>query len=161
MVRPRPLSRAARVKRFLALCMLAVLSVVAGVLVYGVWLVRSLNAHLPGVTSLADVRADSVTTIYSSDGVPLAGFRTRYRLPVALSEISPYLVQATIATEDSRFYAHHGVDFRAIGRALLSDLHAGGAYQQGASTITQQLARDLYLTQDKTFKRKIEEMLLA
>jgi len=160
-VRPRSLSGRARLKRFLALFTLVVLTATAGVLVYGVLLVRSINAHLPSVASLADVRADSVTTILSSDGVPLAGFRTRYRLPVALSQISPYLVQATLATEDSRFYAHHGVDFRAVGRALLADLHAGSAYQQGASTITQQLARNLYLTQDKSFKRKIEEMLLA
>lgn len=158
--RPRVMSRAARVKRFLAISALVMLTAVAGVLMYGLWLVRSISAHLPAVSSIADVRVNPVTTLFSSDGVVLASFRTQYRLPVSLSDISPSLIEATIATEDSRFYAHHGVDFRGVGRALFANLRSD-TLGQGGSTITQQLARNLYLTREKTWKRKIAEMLLA
>ena len=75
--------------------------------------------------------------------------------------MSPYLIDATIATEDARFYQHSGVDMRGVVRALFSNLRSGNPTGQGASTITQQLARNLYLTNTKTYHRKIEEVLLA
>jgi len=82
------------------------------------------------------------------------------RLPLALGDVPPALVQAVIAVEDSRFYEHHGVDPKGIARAMLANIRAGGIVQ-GGSTLTQQLVKNLYLHRDQTFRRKIEEALMA
>jgi penicillin-binding protein 1A len=160
-MRPRTLVRHNRLKiicvRLLAL-LLCVLLVALG---YGGWFARSLESHLPAVASLADVRLNPATTIVSSDGVVLATLETRDRRPVALNAISPYVLKATIATEDARFYQHHGFDLRGVARALGADIFGGNFRGQGGSTITQQLARNLYLSNHKTLTRKIEEILLA
>ena len=150
-----------RWKRLFALTFLLLLTVVAVASVWGFFLVRSIAANLPGVDKIADIRSGQPTTVVSSDGTVLATLQTQYRRPVGLSAISPALIDATIATEDSRFYEHNGVDGRGIARALLGNLKAGDPNAQGASTITQQLARNLFLTTQKTYRRKIEELLLA
>jgi penicillin-binding protein 1A len=77
-----------------------------------------------------------------------------------LNEIPRDLQQALIATEDARFYRHHGVDLEGISRAMLTNLQ-DGQYSEGGSTITQQLVKNLFLSQDKTMSRKIEEIALA
>lgn len=82
------------------------------------------------------------------------------RTVVPLSDISPNLVQATLAIEDHRFYEHRGIDPKGIARALLVNLRAMSA-EQGASTLTQQLARNLYLTHDRTWSRKLKEAFYA
>ena len=79
---------------------------------------------------------------------------------VSLDEMSPYLIDATLSTEDKYFYYHIGFDFLRIGRALLNNI-TSGSLSEGASTITQQYARNLYLNYDKTWKRKFEEAILA
>lgn len=79
---------------------------------------------------------------------------------VSIEEISPSLVQATIATEDRKFYQHWGLDIEGIGRAMLVNLESLST-RQGASTLTQQLARNLYLTHERTWKRKVKEALFA
>lgn len=79
---------------------------------------------------------------------------------VSIEEISPSLVQATIATEDRKFYQHWGLDIEGIGRAMLVNLESFST-RQGASTLTQQLARNLYLTHERTWKRKVKEALFA
>ncbi len=148
-------------RRVLAACSLAALTALAGGLVYGVWVVKSISDHLPAVASLNDVRLKPATTILSSDGVTLATVEMQMRRPVALADISSTLQEATIATEDSRFYTHHGVDPRGILRALVSNMRAGNTSGQGGSTLTQQLARNLYLSNEKTYRRKIAEILMA
>ncbi|HWQ77056.1 MAG TPA: biosynthetic peptidoglycan transglycosylase [Syntrophomonas sp.] len=77
-----------------------------------------------------------------------------------LDKIPPDFVQAIIAVEDHKFYKHHGFDIEAIGRAYLTNLE-GGTISQGGSTITQQLAKNLFLSNEKTYMRKIKELLLA
>src|SRR5205814_10687303 len=82
------------------------------------------------------------------------------RQPGALSQVSPWMPRATVAIEDRRFYKHGGVDYKGIVRAAVRDLRAGKVVQ-GGSTITQQLVRNLYISRQRTFKRKIKEACLA
>ena len=98
---------------------------------------------------LLDSRGDVLTT-FTTDG--------RSRDPVELSQISPLLIKATLAVEDRKFYDHAGFDLMGMGRAVLANLEAGGR-TQGASTLTQQLARNLYLTHEKTWTRKSKEAI--
>jgi len=150
-----------RRRQLLATFSLVVLTTLAGGSVYGLWVVKSISDHLPATVSLNDVHLNPPTTIVSSDGVILATVATQVHRPVALADISPTLQAATIATEDSRFYTHRGVDPRGVLRAVVSNVRSGDASSQGGSTLTQQLARELYLSNEKTYRRKIAEVLLA
>ncbi|MBB6445533.1 PBP1A family penicillin-binding protein [Bacillus benzoevorans] len=97
------------------------------------------------------------TLIYADDGTIIGESHSgQKRYWVNLDEISPYLVDAAIAIEDRNFYEHHGFDYKRIGGAVLADIKAM-AKVQGASTISQQYARNLYLEHDKTWKRKLNE----
>ena len=100
------------------------------------------------------------TTVYYSQSGEIIGEEssTENRYWVSLDEINPYLVQATIQTEDRRFYQHNGFDFKRIIGALIEDIKTM-SMAEGASTITQQYARNLYLTHEKTWTRKIKEAL--
>lgn len=98
--------------------------------------------------------------IYSADGELIAQYGEKRRIPVTLDQIPPEMVKAFIATEDSRFYEHHGVDPVGIFRAASVALFSGHA-SQGASTITQQLARNFFLSPERTLMRKIKEVFLA
>jgi len=138
-----------------------VLVLIAFSAIYGLCLLHALAEKLPAVDNIASLTSRSETRILSEDGALLAHFQSQFRHPVRLAEISPFLIDATIATEDSRFYEHSGLDYRGIGRALLSNMIHGDAVGQGGSTLTQQLARTLYLSPDKTLRRKMEEALLA
>ena len=106
-------------------------------------------------------RLDRTSYVYSADGEVLgtlgAGGDQR---PLKLAKISPFLRKATIAIEDRRFYEHTGIDYVATLRALFKDVAAGGVVE-GGSTITQQLARNLYLGREQTFRRKLAEGCLA
>ena len=90
----------------------------------------------------------------------LDGAALEQRIPVNLSELPDHLVQAVLAVEDQRFYDHHGLDFRRVGGALLANLKAG-AITQGGSTVTQQLAKNLFLTASRSPIRKLREAALA
>jgi len=106
-------------------------------------------------------RPDSaVTRIYSTDKVLLAELFIEKRDPVPLNTIPHYLKAALIATEDRKFYKHSGVDIKGILRAIIKNTWAG-EYVEGASTITQQLAKTLFLTPKKTIIRKIKEAVLS
>jgi penicillin-binding protein 1A len=159
--RPQLLSRRQRILARYALPAAATLAALFGLAIFGWVRIRAIAQHLPPIGNLADTRSHPLTTIVSSDGVLLATFETHYRRPVPLEQISPLLVDATLATEDARFYSHSGVDPRGIVRAAVSNLASGNWSAQGGSTITQQLARNLYLSNQKTLHRKIEEILLA
>lgn len=117
----------------------------------------SVSQVLPSVTGYTPPEA---TKIYSSDNILLATAGEVNREFVSLKEIPKDLATATVAIEDSRFYEHAGVDFRGIARAMVRNI-TGGELSQGGSTITQQLARNVYLTQKKTFTRKAREAVLA
>uniref|UniRef100_UPI00402A9CE1 transglycosylase domain-containing protein n=1 Tax=Veillonella magna TaxID=464322 RepID=UPI00402A9CE1 len=108
------------------------------------------NVKPPASSQIYDVAGDLITTVRSTDK----------RLPVKLSQVPKNLQNAFIATEDSRFYSHHGIDPIGILRAIWVNIaHDGVA--EGGSTITQQLARNAFLTQDRTLKRKLMEAMLA
>ena len=99
--------------------------------------------------------------VYAANGSLLGAIPAeKNRQPVALSQISPWMGKATVAIEDKRFYKHGGVDYRGIVRAAVKDLRAGRVVQ-GGSTITQQLVRNLYISRQRTFKRKVKEACLA
>ena len=115
---------------------------------------------LPQIRTLETFRPQAVTRIYSADKQLLAELYLEKRDPVALDRIPSYLKAALIATEDRKFYAHSGLDLKGIARALIKDILAG-KFVEGASTITQQLAKTLFLTSRKTMVRKIKEAILA
>ncbi len=118
------------------------------------------NSRLPSVENLEDAQLQIPLRIYTQDGKLIGEYGSKRRTPVGIEEIPEKLKLAIIATEDRRFYEHHGVDLRGLARAGLN-LVLKGTKEQGASTITMQVARNFYLTRKKTFARKLNEILLA
>jgi penicillin-binding protein 1A len=116
--------------------------------------------ELPRTESLREVRLQEPLRVYSADGDLMAEFGVQRRSPVSFGEIPPMLVNAFLATEDSRFFEHEGVDITGLGRAALSYLRTGER-SQGGSTITMQVARNFFLSREKTFQRKFAELLLS
>jgi penicillin-binding protein 1A len=119
-----------------------------------------LAAGLPDVSDLETYQPSLVTEVYDRDEQLIGEFFIEKRRLVPLEEVPLYVRQATIATEDSRFYIHTGVDIAGIVRAALVNWRAGET-REGASTITQQVARSLFLTQERTLNRKLREAILA
>jgi penicillin-binding protein 1A len=118
------------------------------------------GAHLPPIQSLEIPKRPPSIQIVDYDGRPLARRGDLAGAPMSLKELPAYVPRAFVAIEDRRFYDHYGVDPLGIGRALIANiLHRGVA--QGGSTITQQLAKNLFLTQERTLTRKMQEVLLA
>ena len=130
------------------------LVILAGAIVWFAWdmpdpeAVLAQDARRPGVTVLA------------ADGMVLMKAGDLYGAPMRLDVLPPYLPQVLLATEDRRFYSHPGVDPIGVLRALIVNLRDGGV-RQGGSTLTQQLARNLFLSHDRTIRRKVQETLLA
>jgi len=119
-----------------------------------------LRPDLPDVETLRDIQLQVPLRVFSSDGKLLGIFGEKRRIPVTIDEIPAQLTNAFIAGEDARFYEHPGVDYQGISRAAWS-LLTTGEKTIGGSTITQQLARNFFLTSEKTFTRKIKEIFLA
>lgn len=141
------------------LLILAVCCVLLGAgSIYGLY--KYIEPQLPDVATLRDVRLQIPMQVYSADGELIAQYGEKRRIPLTLNQIPPVMVKAFIATEDSRFYEHHGVDPVGIFRAASVALFSGHA-SQGASTITQQLARNFFLSPERTLMRKIKEAFLA
>jgi len=120
----------------------------------------ALTHDLPQISSLENFRPSAVTRIYSSDKVLIAELFAEKRDPVTLKVIPEYLKKAIITTEDRNFYTHSGIDLKGIARAIIKDIWAG-KFVEGASTITQQLAKTLFLNPKKTLVRKLKEAFLA
>ena len=119
-----------------------------------------LTFDIPEVKSLQDWKPPVVTTLYSADGKPLYQFGAEKRTVVDLTQVPQQFIDALVSTEDAHFYDHLGVDPWGIARAIVKDvIHMRKA--QGASTLTQQLARSLFLKPEKTWRRKLQEMVLA
>ena len=115
---------------------------------------------LPDVATLKTVKLQTPLRIYSHDGKLISQFGEKRRIPLSLDEIPKHLIEAVLATEDARFYEHNGIDPIGILRAAVVMI-ATGEKKQGASTITMQVARNFFLTRDKTFIRKIKEIFIA
>ena len=122
-------------------------------------MVAAYSRNLPDINRMADYQPASSTRIFARDGTQIGSVYRENRVWVPLSKIPPIVREAVIANEDHNFYSHHGVDFGGIMRAGFADL----THQQfqGASTITQQLARKLFLNDEVSISRKIQEALLA
>ena len=123
-------------------------------------LILLLSRDLPSPALLDSIEPTIGTTVYDRNGEVVHDFFRENRVIVGLDEVSPHFVEAIIATEDREFRGHWGVDILAIVRAALTNLRAGRVVQ-GASTITQQLARSLFLSPEVSMSRKLREALLA
>jgi len=115
---------------------------------------------MPRVDEIAAVTRRPSVTLMAADGTLLTTYGEVYGETVSVSDLPPYLPQAVLAIEDRRFYDHFGIDLLGLARAMVANVRAGRIVQ-GGSTITQQLAKNLFLTPDRTLKRKVQEMLLA
>jgi len=115
---------------------------------------------LPSVASLKDVKLQTPMRVFSQDGELISQFGEKRRIPLRLEEMPDLLIKAVLATEDNRFYEHPGIDVIGMFRAV-SVVAMSGEARQGASTITQQLARVFFLTREKKLIRKVKEIFLA
>ncbi len=140
---------------------LAVLIVFAVLLFAGIvaGLVASYSRNLPDINRMADFQPSRSTRVFARNGMQLANLYRENRTWIPIDHIPVQVRNAFIATEDKNFYQHHGVDFGGIARAALADYRH--QHLQGASTITQQLARALFLSNEVSYSRKIQEALLS
>ncbi len=115
--------------------------------------------NLPDISDLSDYRPKLPLRVYSSEGLLMGEFGEERRNLTPIREIPKVMVNAVLAIEDARFYSHGGVDYKGLLRAALANL--GRVKSQGASTITMQVARNVYLSSEKTFTRKLYEVLLT
>ncbi len=146
---------------------LGVLTVFVGLVVVGCIGVFSLCSSwltdLPDYANADAYNSSKPTTVYAADGTTvLAEFQLENREPVTLEQISPYVLEGTVATEDERFYSHNGVDMFGIARALVNNMLGGEL--EGASTITQQFVRNTILSEemnDISLKRKVREAYIS
>lgn len=140
------------------------LRVTAGVLVCGVLLIAGLvgyyASNLPTIADVTRFERRPSVTMLSAEGDILATYGDLYGIPVRLAEVPRDVVNAVLATEDRRFYQHGGIDWRGIARAMVVNVVSGGIVQ-GGSTLTQQLAKNLFLTHERTWSRKLREVVIA
>ncbi|OGD26511.1 MAG: hypothetical protein A2V57_10530 [Candidatus Aminicenantes bacterium RBG_19FT_COMBO_65_30] len=123
----------------------------------------AIKDNLPQVADIDTFRPKLITTIYAADGRPIKEFAEERRVEVAYDRIPKSLIDAIVATEDPSFFRHGGVDLRGILRAVWADVFKvlGGRRPEGGSTITQQLARDLFLHREVSLRRKLKELYLS
>ena len=139
-------------RRFLVLAVWGFVALL-GVLAYYAY-------DLPDVDNLGERTRTPSVRLVSADGVRIARYGDAYATPVPVADLPDHVRFAVLATEDRRFYSHFGLDVIALARATLANLRAGRVVQ-GASTLTQQIAKNVFLTPERSFKRKIQELLLA
>lgn len=144
------------IKRLLILAIICILLGVGTIFGFYVYV----KPELPDVATLKDVELQTPMQVYSADGKLISQFGEKRRIPVTYEDIPQDLIDALIATEDSRFYDHPGIDPIGITRAAVVVAMSGSA-KQGASTITQQLARNFFLSNEKKIMRKIKEIFIA
>ncbi|PIP70015.1 MAG: penicillin-binding protein [Nitrospirae bacterium CG_4_10_14_3_um_filter_44_29] len=136
---------------------LVIISVITGISAGGYF---AFAKGIPSIAELKQYKPTSGARIYADDDTLIGELKVEKGIFVPLNKMPKHLIDAVIAVEDSRFWNHKGIDYIAIGRAVLKDiLHAG--LKEGGSTITQQLAKVVFLTPEKTLKRKVREVALA
>ncbi|EIK43497.1 murein polymerase, putative, gt51D [Cellvibrio sp. BR] len=119
-----------------------------------------LSPKLPSVETLREIKLQTPLRVYSSDGKLIGEFGEQRRTPLTYDQIPPLYIKALLSAEDAEFFEHHGVSLKGMLRAA-SQILKSGAIQSGGSTITQQLARDFFLTRKQVFSRKFNEILLS
>ena len=135
------------------LCLAVAVGSTAGVLfVY--------NSDLPQVNLLEDYHPSLITEVYSDDGQVIGSFALERRFVVTWDQIPQVVKDAIISVEDQNFYSHWGIDFLGVARASIKNLMAGRVVE-GGSTLTQQLSKNLFLTPERSFRRKIQEVMLS
>lgn len=146
----------------LYLMSLGFIAVVLGMAVM-FWYLGYVGQGLPDFSALKDYEPPVVTRVHTGDGRLMAEFSTERRVFVPIDEIPPLVIRAFLSAEDKNFYKHHGVDSRAVIRAVIDNLRAAGSGKRpkGASTITQQVAKNFLLTNELSYQRKIREAILA
>jgi penicillin-binding protein 1A len=154
-----------RLKLTWKLIKLSAIVVAAGFLIgggglLGLFLYHGSDPNLPKVAGIKDFRPLQVTRLLSRKGHVIGEIYRQRRTVVEMKDIPEVLVQATVAAEDARFFEHEGLDKMGMLRAFFANLKAG-RYVQGGSTITQQLVKTLFLSPERTMKRKIQELILA
>ncbi len=153
----RPLTRLGKTVKLFALSFLLTLFLVAGALGgYVYWCVAS----LPDVNSLTEITPFKTSKLYSYDNRPLAEFYVEKRTHIKLESIPLHVIRAFIAVEDKHYYTHGGIDFFRVVGALVANLKEWD-YLQGGSTITQQLAKMVFLNPEKTITRKVQQIALS
>ncbi len=151
------MSHLLRTSRLFAWLFLTGLSV-AVIVTSGLYLY--LRPGLPPVAQLLDIKLQTPLRIYSKDNRLIAEFGEKRRAPITIEQIPTIQLQAFMAAEDARFYEHFGVDIKGLARAAI-ELVSTGEIQSGGSTITMQVAKNYFLSRDRTFIRKFNEILLA
>jgi penicillin-binding protein 1A len=136
------------------------MTVTLGLAIFGYFFYNKLLADLPDVKTLHNVQYQTPLSIYTKDNLLIAQFGEKKRTPVNIEEAPQQLINAFIAAEDDNFYEHPGVDFKGLLRAGLQ-LALTGKKKQGGSTITMQVARNFLLSSEKTYTRKLKEIMLA
>ena len=140
---------------FLALIVFVLLVTVGGAVAYYV-----LTMDLPGIDALKDYRPSIASRVYDDNNELIDEFFLEDRKVVRIAEVPKIVIHAFVAAEDSRFYQHQGLDMQSIFRAVFKNVEAGHIVQ-GGSTITQQVAKMMYLSPEKKYTRKIKEAILA
>ena len=143
--------------RIVLVCSLVLGCIGTGTVIGILWIA---TRDLPTFDSFQDYQPSLVSRVYADNGEIIGQFFIERRLYTPIDQIPKALTQAVIAVEDTRFLEHPGLDIVGIGRAAWTNLKKGGRFQ-GASTITQQLARALFLSPERTYRRKIKELILA
>src|SRR5512138_3036865 len=148
------------VLRAILIVLVAGLAVGSGALL-GVYV--AIKDNLPNVSDIDNFRPKLITTVYDATGAKVKEFAEEKRVEVAFDRLPKNLVDAIIATEDPRFFSHGGVDVRGILRAVWADVFKvlGGRRPEGGSTITQQVARSLFLHREVSLRRKLKELYLS
>ncbi|MDO8276380.1 MAG: transglycosylase domain-containing protein, partial [Serpentinimonas sp.] len=155
----RPHGWARRLKSIAFFAFIAsVVAALAGALLLGVAIALA-YPKLPDVTSLSDYRPKLPVRVYARGGELIGEFGEERRNLTPFANIPPLMINAVLAIEDERFFEHGGVDLRGVARAALANVF--NPLSQGASTISMQVARNMFLTKDRTFLRKFYEVLLT
>ena len=160
----RAASRKKKIKTVFILAAIALLSAISFVSIYLLVLFVQVSKTLPSLADVGTFRPSEGTRIYFADGPLMAVISMENRKPIKLKQMSKYLKDAVIATEDRRYFEHKGVDVQGIVRALYKNVTSGDVRGEGASTITQQLVRnieELGIGKGKTLHRKVAEAILA
>jgi penicillin-binding protein 1A len=146
-----------KVMKYKLIIVLAVFSIVIGTSAGGF---LAISSGIPSIEEIKQYKPTAGTKIYADDEVLIGELKAEKGIFVPIKKIPQNMINAIVAVEDSRFWKHKGIDYIAIARAIGKDILYGGL-KEGGSTITQQLAKVIFLTSEKTFKRKIKEVALA
>lgn len=146
----------------LLFCSLGLFGLMGGLALFG-WLLKNYTNDIPDFQKLENYQPPVVTRVFAGDGRLMAEFAEEKRVFVPITSVPPLVRNAFLSAEDQHFYEHQGLDFQGIGRAVLVNLRNMGSDSRmvGASTITQQVAKNMLLTNEVSFERKFKEAILA